>query len=277
MTNTRILTSEFEYLEPKTVKEATGLLAKYGKEAKVLAGGSNLLVDMKIGKTDPKYVIYIGKIPELHSISKAGTDVVVGANVSFHDMIKSPELKDSILPEALKSIQIEIKRMGTIGGNVCNAAPTASAATPLLVLNAKVKVVGENGSRTIPIEEVYTANRETSLAQDELLTEVHIPELTKGHGAAFGEIKRKIKFAAVLGRQGDTCNYCRIAIGGSVDMTKRVKKAESAIEGKKFNDSVLDEACSAAVEEIKKDNWYVREIAKDLFKKVVQKAWEKAR
>ena len=278
MTNTRILTNEFEYFEPKTVKEAVSLLAKYGEDAKVLAGGSNLLVDMKIGKADPKYVIYIGKIPELHSISRIGTDVVVGANVSFFDMIKSRELKDcSILLEALKSIQIEIKRMGTIGGNVCNAAPTASAIPSLLVLNARVNVVSEKGSRTIPIEEVYTGNRKTSLAPDELLTEVHIPELASGYGAAFGEIKRKIKFAAVLGRQGDTCKYCRISIGGAVEMSKRVKKAESALEGKKFNESAVEAACAAAIGEIDPDNWYVREIAKDLFKKVAQKAWERSR
>jgi len=278
MVNTRILTSEFEYFEPKTVKEAVSLLAKYGKDAKVLAGGSNLLVDMKIGKVDPKYIIYIGKIPELRTISKIGTDVVVGANASFFDMMRSQELKDcSILLEALKSIQIEIKRMGTIGGNICNAAPTASAAPPLLVLNARVKVVSERGSRMIPIEEVYTGNRKTSLAPDELLTEVHIPALNSGYGAAFGEIKRKIKFAAVIGRQENICKYCRISIGGAVEKSKRVKKAESILEGKSFNESAVEAACAAAIEEIDPDNWYVREIAKDLFRKVVQKAWERAR
>jgi len=278
MTNTRILESEFEYFEPKTVKEALSLLSKYKGDAKVLAGGSNLLVDMKIGKASPKYVIYIGKIPELHSVSKTGTDIVVGANMSFFDMIKSKEMKDcQILLEALKSIQIEIKRMGTIGGNVCNAAPTASAAPSLLVLNARVKVVSEKGSRTIPIEEVYAGSRKTSLAPDELLTEVHIPELASGYGAAFGEIKRKIKFAAVLSRQGDTCKYCPISIGGAIEMSKRVKKAESILEGKKFDESVVDAACAAAIEEIDPDNWYVREIAKDLFRKVVQKAWERSR
>ena len=278
MTNTRILTSEFEYLEPKTVKEAVSLLAKYGEDAKVLAGGSNLLVDMKIGKAEPKYVIFIGKIPELETISKTGTEVIVGANMSFFDMLKSRELKDcTVLLEALKSIQIEIKRMGTIGGNVCNAAPTASAAPSLLVLNAQVKVVSEKESRTIPIEEVYTGNRKISLAPDELLTEVHIPALASGYGAAFGEIKRKIKFAAVLARQGDTCKHCRISIGGAIEMSKRVKNAESVLEGKKFNESAVEAACVAAIEEIDPDNWYVREIAKDLFKRVVQKAWERSR
>lgn len=278
MTNTRILASEFEYLEPKSVKEAVSLLAKYGEDAKVLAGGSNLLVDLKIGKAEPKYVIYIGKIPELHSISRMGTDVVVGANMSFFDMIKAGELKGhQVLLDALKSIQIEIKRMGTIGGNICNAAPTASAAPSLLVLNARVKVISEKGSRTIPIEDFYAGNRRTVLAPNELLTEVHIPELTRGYGAAYGEIKRKIKFAAVIGRQGDTCKYCRISIGGAIDMAKRAKKAESALERKRFNDSTVEAACAAAIEEIDPDNWYVREIAKDLFTKVVQKAWEKSR
>ena len=277
MTNTRILTNEFEYHDPKTVKEAVSLLA--GCEgAKVLAGGSNLLVDMKMGKADPKHLIYIGKIPELRTISKAGADVIVGANMSFSDVMKSRELKDcAILMEALKSIQIEVKMMGTIGGNICNAAPTASASLPLLVLNAKVKTVSEKGSRTIPIEDVFTGNRCTCLSGGELLTEIHIPALASGYGAAFVELKRKIKFAVVLGRQGDTCNYCRIAIGGTVEMTHRVKKAESALEGKKFNDSALDAACVAALNEIDPDNWYVREVAKDLFQKVVKKAWERSR
>ncbi len=278
MTNTRILTSEFDYFEPRTVKEAVGLLAKRREGTKVLAGGSNLIVDMKIGRADPKCLIFIGKIPELHTISKSGSDVVVGANVTFSEAMQSNELKNcTILMEAFKSVQIEVKKMGTIGGNICNAAPTASSALPLLVLNAKVKAVSEKGARTVPIEEVYAGNRKTTLAPDELLTEVHIPALAGGQGAAFGELKRKIKFAAVLGRQGDTCSHCRIAIGGTVEMSKRVKKAESALEGKKFSDGAIDAACAAALEEIDPDNWYVREVAKDLFQKVVKKAWERAR
>lgn len=277
MTNTRILTSEFDYFEPKTVKEAVSLLAKHGEGAKALAGGSNLLVDMKIGRADPKCIVYIGKIPELRTISKVGTEVVVGANITFFEAMKSNELKSYlVLMEAFKSVQIEVKRMGTIGGNICNAAPTASSALPLLVLNAKVKVVGEKGARMVPVEEIYAGNRKTTLAQDELLTEIHIPALASGHGAAFGELKRKIKFAAVLGRQGDTCNYCRVAIGGTVEMSKRVKKAESALEGKKFSDGAIDAACAATLEEIDPDNWYVGEVAKDLFQKVVKKAWERA-
>lgn len=73
------------------------------------------------------------------------------------------------------------------------------------------------------------------------------------------------------------CKYCRISIGGAVEMSKRVKKAEGALEGKKFNDSAVEVACAAAIEEIDPDNWYVREIAKSLFKTVVQKAWERSR
>jgi carbon-monoxide dehydrogenase medium subunit len=278
MVNTRILASEFEYFEPRTINEAVNLLAKYGQEARVLAGGSDLIVDMKVEKVNPKYLIYIGKIPELRSIAKVGNEVVVGANATFFDLIKSPLLQSfPILLEALKSIQLEIKMMGTIGGNICSAAPTASTATPLLVLNAWVKVVSARGSRTIPIEKVYVGNRKTSLAPDELLTEIHLPVLDSRYGTAFGEIKTKIKFAVVIGRRGDVCEHCRIAIGGDVEVAKRVEKAEKLLEGKVFNERAIEEACDAVVEEIDPDNWYVREVAKYLFPKVVREAWEKAR
>ncbi|MEM4187778.1 MAG: FAD binding domain-containing protein [Candidatus Hadarchaeum sp.] len=278
MVNTRILFNEFEYHEPKTVAEAVDLLAKYGKEAKILAGGTNLLVDMKLEKVSPKHLIYIGKIPELRSIAKVGSSVVVGANVSFFEMMRAPELKDyRILREAFESIQLEIRRMGTIGGNICNAAPTASAAPPLLALEARVKIVSKKGSRIIPIEELFVGDRQTSLAPDELLTEIHLPAPDEGSGAAFGEIKRKIKFAVVIGRQGEKCKYCRVAMGGDIEKPRRVKEAESLLEGRTFDDNAVNAACEAVLAGIDPEEWYLREIAKYLFQKVVQVAWERAR
>ncbi|MBC7218768.1 MAG: FAD binding domain-containing protein [Hadesarchaea archaeon] len=278
MVNTRILVNEFEYFEPKTVAEAVDLLARFGKEAKVLAGGTNLLVDMKLEKVSPKYLIYIGKIPELRSITRAGSDVIIGANVTFFEMMKAAELKDyPLLREAIESVQLEIKRMGTIGGNICNAAPTASAAPPLLALEAKVKLVSKRGSRVIPLEEVFVGDRQTSLAPDELLTEIHIPALDGGCGTAFGEIKRKIKFAAVVSRQGDTCKRCRIAMGGDVERPIRVRNAESLLEGNRVDENTVRSACEAVLAEIDPENWYVREIAQYLFPKVLQEAWERAR
>ncbi|MGQ9788455.1 MAG: FAD binding domain-containing protein [Candidatus Hadarchaeaceae archaeon] len=278
MVNTRILVNEFEYFEPKTIAEAVDLLARFGKEAKVLAGGTNLLVDMKLEKVNPKSLIYIGKIPELRSITRVEPEVVVGANVTFFEMMRAPELEGySILHEALKSVQLEIRRMATIGGNICNAAPTASAAAPLLVLEAKVKLASKRGTRVIPLEEVFMGDRQTSLAPDELLTEIYIPALDGGWGAAFGEIKREIKFAAVIGRQGDVCKRCRIAMGGDVEKPRRVRNAENLLVGNRFDENTIRSAGKAAIGEIDPDNWYVREIAEYLFQKVLQEAWEKAR
>ncbi|MGC8816351.1 MAG: FAD binding domain-containing protein [Candidatus Hadarchaeum sp.] len=278
MVNTRILVNEFEYFEPKTVAEAVDLLARYGKDAKILAGGTNLLVDMKLEKVGPKYLIYTGKIPELRSIKRVGSEVVVGANVTFFEMMRAPELKDCfMIREAFESVQLEIRRMGTIGGNVCNAAPTASAAPPLLALEAKVKLVSKRGSRVVPLEEVFVGDRRTSLAPDELLTEIHIPLPNSSYGAAFGEIKRKIKFAMVIGRQGNVCNYSRIAMGGDIEKPTRVRNAESLLVGKSLDGNTVKAACAAAVAEIDPENWYVREIAEYLFQKVLQEAWARAR
>lgn len=278
MVNTRILFNEFEYFEPKTVAEAVDLLTRFGKEAKVLAGGTNLIVDMKLEKVAPKYLIYIGKIPELRSIAKVGSEVVVGANVTFSEMMRAPEFKDYLLlHEAFRSIQLEIRRTGTIGGNICNAAPTASAAPPLLALEAKVKLVSKKGSRVIPLEELFVGDRQTSLAPGELLTEIHIPALDGGWGTAYGEIKRKIKFAAVIGREGEVCKRCKIAMGGDVEKPIRVRNAENLLEGKSFGENTLKAAGEVAISEIDPENWYVREVAQYLFQKVLREAWVRAR
>ncbi len=277
MVNTRIITSEFEYYEPKTVKEAIDVIVEFGKEAKILAGGSNLIVNMKTGKIDPKYLIYVGKIQELDYIKKEGEEVKVGALATFHDMIKSQELKEfPILSEALKSVSIEVQCMGTIGGNLCNAAPTASSIPPLLVLGARVKVDSLDGSRTMHLEELFSGKRQTVLSPGELLTEVQIPVVPDGNGAAYGELKRKIRVAAMLGRQGDVCKSCKIALGGALDVPRRARKAEIVLEGNKFND-VVDKVCSSAAEEIDPKKWYVREVAKDVVKKVLERAWEGAK
>src|SRR4030043_526955 len=147
MTNTHILVQEFEYLEPKTIEEAAQSLAKHGKKAKVIAGGTDLLVKMKMGEVHPEVLINLSRIPALrYLIEEKGFRL--GALTTFRDLEKSRTIKGkyTALFEAARSVSsVQIKTMGTVGGNLCHGSPAADSAPPLIAFGAKVKLTGPSG------------------------------------------------------------------------------------------------------------------------------------
>ena len=143
-TNTHILVQEFEYLEPNTVAEATSLLAQYGGQARIMAGGTDLLVQMKMERRNPAFVVNIAKIPELNGISANGDGIEIGATTTIRSLFRSELVNQryAALAEACNWFStIQIMVMGTVGGNLCNASPAADTAPPLLCFDAHVTLV----------------------------------------------------------------------------------------------------------------------------------------
>jgi len=181
-TNTKILTQEFEYLAPKTLNEALSLLEKYkDKSARILAGGTDLLVKMKTIDLKTNYLINIKNIPELNFIDTSD-GLKIGAAVSLSHIERIGKVKERYpaLYEGIKSMAaIAVRNMGTITGNICNASPAADTVPSLIAYGAEVKLVSKRGERTVSVEDFIAGVGKTVIGADELITQVNIPEIKK--------------------------------------------------------------------------------------------------
>ncbi len=290
MINTHILAQEFEYLEPKTIEEALQSLAKHGKKAKVIAGGTDLLVKMKMGEVHPEVLVNILRVPALRYLIE-DKGIRIGALTPFRELEKSRVIREkyTTLFEAARSVSsVQIKTMGTVGGNLCHASPAADSAPPLVVLGGKVKLVESGRERILPVEEFFVGPGETVLSPKELLVEIQIPESSSKTGSAFLKMKRvsadlaKVSVAVAVVREGDVCKDCRIALGAVAKVPLRTKKGEEILKGKKFAENLITKAGNQIAEEIqpitdlRSTAWYRKEVTKIMVRDAIKLAWERA-
>jgi len=289
MPNSRILAQEFTYFEPRTIEDAASLLATYPGKAKLIAGGTDLLVWMKMGRMRPDYVINISRIPALrYLIMDKG--LRIGALTSFREVEghRLIQKKYTALSEAANSVtSVQIKHMGTIGGNLCNASPAADSAPPLIAFGGKVRVVEDQKERIVPLEEFFVGNGVTCLSPRELLVEIEVPEPRGSFGSAFIKMARvaadlaKISIAAMVVRRGDVCEDCGIAMGGVAKIPMRLRKAEEILRGKRFDQDLVAKTGQRASEEIQPRSrrstaFYKKEVTQILVRDALGLAWERA-
>ena len=239
MINTHILAQEFDYLEPKTIEEVAQYLAKHGEKARVIGGGTDLLVKMKMGVLHPQILINISRIPALrYVIEEKGFRL--GALTTFRDLEKSRAMKGryTALFEAARSVSsVQIKTMGTIGGNLCHGSPAADSAPPLIVLGGKVKLVENGSERILPVEDFFVGPGQTVLSPKEILVEIQIPGLAGRTGSAFLKMGRvaadlsKVSVTVAMVREGEVCKDCRIAMGAVAKIPLRTRKSEAILKG----------------------------------------------
>jgi len=289
MPNSHILSQEFEYFEPRTIEEALSLLAKYEGKARVIAGGTDLLVWMKMGRVSPEYLINISRIPALrYLITDKG--LRVGALTPFREVEKHGliQRKYTAFYEAAKAVtSVQIKNMGTIGGNLCNASPAADSAPPLIAFGGQLRLAEGKKERVISIEEFFVGNGVTCLSPKELLLEVLLAEAPASTGSAFIKVARvaadlaKISIAAKVVRDGKSCQDCGIAMGGVAKVPMRLKKTEDVLRGRKFDPALVEKAGQVASEEIqprsrRSTSFYKKEVTKVLIRDAINLAWERA-
>jgi len=290
MTDTYILAQNFEYVEPKTIEEAVHFLKVYGDRAKVVAGGTDLLVEMKMDKLHPDCLINIKRIPALrYLIEEKG--LRIGTLTPFRELEKSKIVQEryTALFEAAQSVSsVQIKQMGTLGGNLCHASPAADSAPPLIALGAKVKTIDGKKERVFPLEEFFIGPGKSVLSPQELMVEVQVPENSGRVGSAFLKIGRvsadlsKVSVAVVIERERDLCRDIRIALGAVAKIPLRLKRAEEILRGKKFGEGLVTQTSLQASEEIqpiddvRSTAWYRREVSKVLVREAVNLAWQRA-
>lgn len=287
-TNTKILAREFEYLAPKTLNEVLILLEKYkDKSARILAGGTDLLVKMKTIDLKTNYLINIKNIPELNFIDTSdGLKIGAAVPLSHIERIEKVKERYPALFEGIKSMAaIAVRNMGTIAGNICNASPAADTVPSLIAYGAEVKLVSKSGERTVSVEDFITGVGKTVIGADELITQVNIPEMNKNSGSAFskkGRVKAdiaKINMAVYLEREDNICKDCRIVLGSVAVKAIRAKEAEDLLKGQTVSTSLIDKIAKKASEEIKPIDdirssvEYRTDIARVMVEDTVRIAW----
>lgn len=280
------------YFRPETVEEVVSLLMRYGEEAKILAGGTDLLVLMRSRSVVPKCVVDITRLPGLDYIKKEKTDTLkIGALATLRAVELSNLVKEEypLLNEAVtRMANTQIRNMATVVGNICRASPSADTAPPLLALEASVEISGPDESRIVPLESFFTGPGETVLKPSEMVTEILVPKLRTNTGTAFLRATRvaadlaKVSVASVVVVEDGTCKVARIALGGVAPTPIRARAAEDLLMGNKLEDRVIEEAASLAVEEskpisdVRSTEEYRREICKVLVSRAIKTSLERA-
>jgi len=250
----------FEYLAPETVEEALELLARYGDETRLLAGGTDLLLNMKRRREAPRYVIGLKNVRDLDFFNYDETiGLSFGPLVTIHFMETSALVKEKfpVLAEGAAALgSVQVRNLATVVGNLCSALPSADMAPGLIVLGAGLKILGPNGERRLAVEDFFKAPGEPALATDELVTEVHVPNPPAGSGMAYLKHMTRsamdlsiVGVAALVALKGGVCREARICLGTAGPKPMRAKRAESALKGKRFTDAIVDEAAAAASQE----------------------------
>ena len=192
-----------DYARPQTVSEAVQLLTERGDGARAMAGGTDLIVQLRVGRRQPDHVVDVKHIPDLNEVDTSGGGVTLGAAVPCHIIYNNDVIKDAF-PALVDSASIiggtQIQGRASIGGNLCNAAPSADAIPTLIALGATANVSGSTGDRSVAIEDFCTGPGQNVLGADELLTSISIPEQDANSGARYQRfIPRNEMDIAVVG------------------------------------------------------------------------------
>ena len=251
---------KFEYVAPQSLKEAVAFLAKHNKAATPLAGGTDLLLNMKRRAVVPQYLVALKNIPDLNKISyKKSQGLRIGPLATIRAVEISPEVKRyyPILSQAAATLgSIQIRNLGTVVGNVCSALPSADMIPSLVALGAQVKLVNGTGDRWVPVEEFITNVGRTVLAADELVAELQVPPLPAHGGGIY--IKYAQRGAKALGicnvatwiaLDQDTCTEAKICLGAVGQTPIRAVAAESVLKGNPFTPETVKDAAQKASEE----------------------------
>lgn len=253
-----MIPAAFEYSSPKSVAEAIALLTKHGADAKILAGGMSLIPLMKLRMAAPKHLIDLNGIAELSYIRESDGHLTIGALTREAELDESALIRDkypiifdtsSVIGDPL------VRNMATVGGNLAHADPANDHPATMLALSAEVVATGPKGQRTIALSDLFTGLFTTSLAADEILTEIRVPTPPAHSGGAYVKVERKVgdfataAVAAQVTLEGNICKRVGIGLTNVGATPIEATRAEKALQGKAADEANINDASRIAAEE----------------------------
>jgi aerobic carbon-monoxide dehydrogenase medium subunit len=247
-------------IRPDSIDEALSERQKYGLDAMPIAGGQSLLVLLRNKLVDPKILIDLERLAELHGLQRQANAISIGAMTTIFTLASSADVEKAppLGQAATKVGSTAIRNLGTIGGNVCHNEPGADLPPSLLALNAVAELRSKNGTRKVPLGEFFRSYFETVVGPEELLTRVEVPALPNGAAGVY--LKHAISsedlaiagVAVVLipdGNGGGAVREVRIGLGGVAPVPFRAAKAERMLAGAVLKDEAIREAAEIAASE----------------------------
>ena len=283
----------FDYLEPTTVAEACSLLQQHAGEVKVFAGGTHLTILMKQGLFEPKALVNVKNIQELKGVRYDSIEgLIIGALTTHRELETSLLVKEKfpVLSQAEREVaNIRVRNMGTVGGNLASGEPLTDLSQIFMSLDSKLKITGPLGERTISVEELFVDFYTTSLAEDEIITQVVIPPLPPKSGIEYirfsssSVVDKPCAGVAVrFTLDKEVVQVARIVLGCVGPMPVRARKAEENLTGKNISAELAAEAGKIAAQEcqptddLRGSEQYKRAIVGTLVKRSAMKAYERA-
>jgi carbon-monoxide dehydrogenase medium subunit len=282
------------YEAPKSLDQAVALLAAEKGEARVLAGGTDLLVQMRTDVIEPTLLVDIKGIAELRQIKEEAGGFRIGAAVTGAELKEHPKLK-SVWPGVVEAANLigstQVQGRATMGGNLCNGSPAADSVPALIAAGAKASIVGPKGRREVPVEEIMLAPRKLSLAKGELIASFVLPaRAPRSSDAYLRFIPRTEMDIAVVGcgvcltlDAKDTCTAARVSLGAVAERPLLVAAAAAALIGSKVDAAALQKLDAAAraacrpIDDKRGTKDYRIKVAGVLARRAAQIAFERAK
>lgn len=250
-----MIPDKFEYVAPATIPEAIAFLEQHPGEAKILAGGQSLIPLMKFRLASPAYLVDLQKVPNLDILQERDGSLVIGAMTRESLLETSPLIQrrypalhdtSGVIADPL------VRNFATVGGNLAHADPANDHPATMLALRASVVAEGPNGRRQIPIDDFLVDTFETTLAPDEVLIEIHVPQPASRSGSAYRKLERKVGDYAIAGvavqlsLDGDVCTQAGIGLTNVGSTALRAIHAENFLRGKRLDEETIREAARLA-------------------------------
>jgi CO/xanthine dehydrogenase FAD-binding subunit len=282
----------FDYKIPDTVEEATRLLWEANGKAKVIAGGTDLVLHLRNGNSTPQFLIDITNIPEFRGIDQKDGLVSIGAAVTHSEIASSPLVKRDgrVLSDAASHIgSPQIRHLGTIGGNLIHASPAADTIPPLMVLNAFGRIVSKEGMREIPLSQLFKGPYQTRLKPHEILVQLSFPKLPSGAQCAFVRLARREAMAIArmsvaivlkIEKRNGFIEDIRVSLGSVTPIPQRMYEAEAALMGRLPDEESLQgaahEVSKGMIQQtgIRSSTSYKAPVVEALFVRAFKKALE---
>jgi len=279
----------FEYYAPATLEAAVEIMARYDEGVYPVAGGTDLIPKMRYGQIQPKVVVNLKRIPGLAEITpQEDGGLRIGALATLTQIAKSSHVRERypmVAQIAGKMASVPIRNLATVGGNLCNAAPSADLAPPLIALDAEAVIFGPQGERRVLLEAFFTGPGSTVLQRGELLTAVVVPPPDPhAHGTYLKHAHREALDIAIVGvaalvhfdPQEPVCRDARIVLGAVAPTPIRAREAEALLRDAPLTEERIAEAgrlaaeASRPIDDVRGSAWYRREMVAVLTRRALQ-------